>query len=197
MATTGNFTAVSGSWIATQPTGNGSTVSADASWIGIGGVSSSDLIQVGTENTISADGTVSTSAFYELLPAPAQLILTMTVQPGDSMQASISESGGMWTITIRDTTNGQTYTTVVSYASSFSTAEWIQEAPSYSSGEQIPLDTFGTVSFATGSTTRSGQVMNLLAAGAQKITMVTTSGQPAATPSAIGGDGASFSVIQN
>lgn len=195
MATTGTFTSISGSWTVTQPTGNGTTTTSDATWIGIGGVSTSDLIQVGTDNTVTASGQVITSAFYELLPANARQIATMVVQPGDAMHASLSDVNGQWTITISDLTNAQSYTTIVAYISAFSSAEWIEEDPFYSNGTQIPFDNFGSVPFTRGSTTYNGASANILSAGSLKITMVDKSGTPIAVPSSIGSDGASFSVI--
>ena len=198
MATSGTYTSISGNWTATSPTGNGSTTTADSTWIGIGGVISSDLIQTGTQNTVSASGQVSASAFYELLPNVSQTVPGISVTPGDSMSASLSEvSSGQWSFTITDVTNGESYTKTVAYASSHSSAEWIEEDPSYSFRRQIPFDTFGTAFFRNGSTTSNGSSLSLTDSNAQPITMVNRSGQAIATPSALGGGGASFSITQN
>ncbi len=195
LATNGTFTGVSGAWNATLASGSGSTTSADSTWIGIGGVTTSDLIQVGTQNIISASGQVSASAFYELLPNVSQPVPGVTVAPGDSLAASISQvSSGQWSISITDRTNGQSATFTVSYASSLSSAEWIEEDPSYSSRRQIPFDNFHQAVFTAGLTVENGRPVNLAASSAQPVTMVNSSGQPVAIPSAIGGDGASFSV---
>lgn len=194
LATTGSFTAVYGSWAATLATGNGFTTSADSTWIGIGGVTSGDLIQVGTQNIIAANGQVSTSAFYELLPSFSQPVPGVTVSPNDSMTASISEvSVGQWIISITDQTDGESYTTTVAYASSLSSAEWIEEDPSFSFRRQIPFDNFHEASFAGGSTVANGVAVNIAASTAQPVTMV-GKGQAVAVPSAIGSDGASFTV---
>jgi hypothetical protein len=195
LAATGTFTAVSGSWTATAATGNGSTISADSTWIGIGGVTSNDLIQVGTQNIISAGGQVSTSAFYELLPNVSQPVPGVTVAAGDSLTASITEvSSGQWTISITDNTNGESDTMAVSYASSLSSAEWIEEDPSFSFRRQIPFDNFHGAAFTNASTVANGSTVNLTASTAQPVTMVNNSGQTIALPSAIGSDGASFTV---
>jgi hypothetical protein len=186
---------VSGSWNATLATANGTGTSADGTWIGIGGVTAGDLIQVGTENTFTAGGNISTAAFYELLPAVSQPITSITVTQGDSMSASITEtSSGQWNIVITDITTGQSATINVSYTSSYSSAEWIQEDPSYSSRRQIPFDNFGTATFADAGTTADGALLNLSTSTAQPVTMVNHAGQVIALPSAIGSDGASFSV---
>jgi hypothetical protein len=195
LATAGNYTTVAGSWHATAPTGNGSTTSADSTWIGIGGVTAGDLIQTGTQNTVSASGQVSTSAFYELLPDYAQTVPGITVTAGDSMSATITETAAsQWTISITDNTNGQSYTKSVSYASSNSSAEWIEEDPSYSTHRQIPFDNFGSAAFTSGSTTANGNLVNIASANGQPVTMVNSSGQPIATPSAL--NGGSFTITQ-
>ncbi|HET8991656.1 MAG TPA: G1 family glutamic endopeptidase [Candidatus Saccharimonadales bacterium] len=198
LASGGSYTAVSASWKATSPTGNGSSTSADSTWIGIGGVTSADLIQIGTENTVSASGQVSTAAFYELLPNSAIFIPSLSVTPGDGISADINEvANNQWTMTITDTTSNQSFTTTVSYQSTNSTAEWIEEDPSYSSGSQIPMDNFGSVDITSASTVSNGSTLNLNTSSAQPITMVTQSGQPVATPSYIGPDGASFDVTED
>lgn len=189
----GSLSTISASWIAPTPTGNGSSTSADATWIGIGGVSSSDLIQVGTENTVSPSGTVSTGAFYEMLPAVAQNISGLTVNPGDSITASITESSSnQWSITITDNTDKETFTTSVSYNSSNSSAEWIEEDPSYSTGGLVPLDDFHTVSFSDCLTTDNGVSANIDSLGADSVTMVNSQNQPIAVPSSLSNN--AFSV---
>jgi hypothetical protein len=48
------------------------------------------------------------------------------------MHASIAEVvpfSNVWTITIKDTSDGQSFTTTVPYSSSHDTAEWIEETP--------------------------------------------------------------------
>ena len=81
------------------------------------------------------------------------------------------------------------------YASSLSSAEWIEEAPSGPNGV-VPLDNFGSVAFSSASAVQNGQTVNLSQAGAQPITMLNGSSQPLAVPSGIGSDGSSFSVAR-
>lgn len=197
MASGSTYTGVAGKWTVPSPTGNGSSTSADSSWVGIGGVNSQDLIQVGTENTVTAAGHVSTSAFYELLPAGPQYLSTITILPGDNVSASLTQiSSGQWTITITDTTNTQTFSTTLAYTSSHSSVEWIEEDPTYTSGGLVPFDNFGTVAFTQSSSTTSAGTASLVSSGAQPITMVNSAGSARATPSAIGSDGASFTVTR-
>lgn len=192
------YTAVSGSWVAPSPTGNSTNTSADASWIGIGGVSTSDLIQVGTENTVSSSGTVSTAAFYELLPNAPIYPTTITITPGDSISAAISEiSGGTWSIRLTDVTTSKAFSTTVSYTSSHTSAEWIEEDPMYSSGTLVPFDYFGLAPFSSSSATANGAAVNLTTGSAQAIELVDSTGKPRAVPSVIASDNASFSVQRN
>ena len=134
------FNSIAGQWTvptATQHTAGQAESSSD--WIGIGGgcidagctATDSTLIQTGTEQDVSSSGAASYDAWYELVPAP-ELITSMSVNPGDRMSASIAEVVGdtnVWTITLKDLTNGQSFTTTVPYSSSHATAEWIEETP--------------------------------------------------------------------
>src|SRR5437667_7118824 len=56
----------------------------------------------------------------------------MTVKPGDRMHASIAEvvpDSNVWTITLKDVTENETFTLTVPYSSTHLTAEWIEETP--------------------------------------------------------------------
>jgi hypothetical protein len=135
------FNSITGDWTvpaATQHTAGQAENSSD--WIGIGGgcvdsgctATDSTLIQTGTEQDVSSSGAPSYSVWWELVPAPSLTITSMTVNPGDHMHASIAEvvpDSNLWTITIKDLTNGQSYTTTVPYTSTHLTAEWIEETP--------------------------------------------------------------------
>jgi hypothetical protein len=117
-------------------------------------------------------------------------IPTVTVHPGDSVTVNIAQQQqDQWQIAFTDKTDGQTFNTMVSYSSSLSSAEWIEEAPSdgYST---IPLDNFGSVNFTNGSTNQGTMAQS----GAQPMTMVDDYGNTLATPSAVSTNGASFSV---
>jgi hypothetical protein len=107
-------------------------------WIGIGGgcvdsgctVGDETLIQTGTEQDVSG-GQASYSAWWELVPAPS-ISISMTVRPGDRMHASIAElvpDSDVWTITLQDVTESETFTQTVPYPSTHLTAKWIEETP--------------------------------------------------------------------
>ena len=187
MTTASTFSSVSSSWLATSPTStSASTSSFDATWIGIGGVTSPDLIQVGTSNTVSASGVVSSSAFYELLPATATIITPLIVNPGDHMSASITEtSANVWAVIITNVTRNQTYSTSLAYTSAHSSAEWIEEDPSYTNGNQTLFDNFGTSSFTNGLTEMGGASVSIAAANASLITMVNNQGKTMAVPNSV------------
>ena len=194
VATSGTFTAVGGSWIVPQATGSNANLSADATWVGIGGVSGTDLIQAGTQDIIQ-NGTPTYTAWYELLPA-SSVQIPLAVHPNDGMTVSIAQQpNGQWQISFSDTTTGQSYQTSVSYASSLSSAEWIEEMPSDQRG-LVSLDNFGTVSFTDGFTVQNGSQVSISGSGAQPMTMITKNDQALATPSSLGADGASFTVTR-
>ena len=191
-ATGGTFTSVSGTW--TVPSVSATTTGADATWVGVGGIDTRDLIQAGTQATVQG-GEIQYEAWIEMLPASSRQI-SLTVSPGDSVTVSITQqSGNNWAIDMKNNTTGAHYGTTVQYASSNSSAEWVQEAPSAGRGT-LPLDDFGTLSFTGATAVRDGKTMDLKALGAQAITMINGARQPLATPSVVGADGASFSVTR-
>jgi len=193
-----HYTAVSGDWTVPTATSTSSQNSYDAAWIGIGGVTSGDLVQVGTMDTVS-HGRETSSAFYELLPQSATAITSLTVTPGDDMSAAIAQTAnGQWSITITDSTTGKSFSTTVTYTSSLSSAEWIEEDPSSSFGNLLPFDIFAPVTFTGVTTTASGNSITAAAGDAQPITLVSQNGrQSLAAPSALGTDGKSFTVTRN
>lgn len=193
VATGGTFTSVSGTWIVPQP--DPKVAGVDATWVGIGGANSTDLIQAGTEATVNPDGSIEYDAWTETLPQSTRTI-SLTVNGGDTVSVSITEqSGGTWLVEMRNVTTGRTFTTTIRYASSRSSAEWIEEAPSIGRGI-APLDSFGTVRFTNGSTVVDGAKKTIAAANAKAVTMADGADQPLAVPSGIGSDGSSFSVAR-
>ena len=192
VANGGTYTSVTGTWIVPQV--GATTTGADATWVGIGGVSGTDLIQAGTQATVSG-GSVSYDAWIEMLPQSSRTI-SLNVTAGDSVTVSITEqSSGQWLISMTNNTTKSSYQRTVTYASSRSSAEWVQEAPSSGRGI-IPLDDFGTVRFTDGSAVRDGKMMGLSALGATPVAMINRSGQAIAQPSTIGPDGSSFAVTR-
>ncbi|GAC1329058.1 MAG: hypothetical protein NVSMB2_28210 [Chloroflexota bacterium] len=193
----GTYTAVSATWTVPQFS-PASTAGADAAWVGIGGTTSRDLIQAGTQQTVSGSGTTHYEAWVEMLPQASHPV-PLTVNPGDSISVSIAQQSApdQWRIAMTNNTTGQMFQVDEQYTSSLSSAEWIEEAPSALRGRQLPLDAFGTISFSAAAAVKDGQNVSIAGAGAQAITMVGRGGQTMATPSALGADGSSFSVTRS
>jgi hypothetical protein len=191
-ATGDNFTAVSGTWTVPSVSA-GRTPAADATWVGIGGIRARDLIQAGTDATVQS-GQVRYTAWVELLPRASQRV-PLAVSAGDTVNVSITQQPDeTWQIRIRNTTTGQSYEKVVTYQSSRSSAEWIEESPAVGRRTLLPLDNFGTIKFTSATAVEDGQQRTIAQAGGQAITMSSRTGQPLALPSALGSDGTSFSV---
>ena len=190
----GNFTAVSGTWTVPDASGIGTGFAADATWVGIGGVRSRDLIQAGTQESLSGNGRVHYEAWIELLPRPSRPV-PLNVKPGDVVSVSIDETGpDTWDISFLNRTTGDTYSQTVNYQSSHSSAEWVEEAPSASRRGVLPLDNFGTVNFTDASAVRDGERLSPSALGARAITMIDRGGQDIAVPSPLSADGTAFSI---
>ncbi len=195
-ATSGVYTQVKGSW--TVPVLRSSSgLSSGASWVGIGGVDSRDLIQAGTMETTTGSGQVGYEAWVETLPQTARQV-PFTVKPGDSVTGSITEQGSSnrWAIEINNNTTGENYKTTVQYRSSRSSAEWIEEAPS--AGRRVlPIDDFGTVQFSGGSAIKNGKSVTIAESGAKPITMAASRGSAVVTPSVLTPDGQGFTVSRS
>ena len=192
-ASGGKFTGVNATWTVPQVTSTGS-LGTDAAWVGIGGVSSHDLIQAGTEATVLSSGRTQYQAWIELLPQVSHPV-PLAVAPGNSVTVAINQqTGGDWQISFKNNTTGATYDRTVQYDSSLSSAEWVEEAPSAGRGV-LPLDNFGSVTFSGASAVKDGKNVNLTQAGARPITMIGSGNQPLATPSVVI-DGSGFTVTR-
>ncbi|TAN29543.1 MAG: hypothetical protein EPN30_02215 [Actinomycetota bacterium] len=179
-ATGSSYTSATASWVVpTVAAVPGFATSYSSSWVGIGGFCLNSgctrvdktLIQLGTEQDASSSGSTY-YAWYETLPQAMTPIKTMTINPGDTIVASLADgpkaaqtntkakggggkAGGgggskaqTWVLTLTDNTTGGSWSTTLSYASSLASAEWIEEAP-YSGGV-LPLADFGTATFDPG-----------------------------------------------
>jgi hypothetical protein len=155
----GAFTAVTGCWDVPSVSPSAVVPAYSSAWVGIDGTQNKDLIQTGTEqdwssSTGQAPFAADYFAWWEILPAQATQITTISVTPGDDMCASIGEIGasGQWTISLTDETSGRTFSTVQGYAGPADSAEWIVEAPfatdgSYSCGP-CTLANYGQTTFS-------------------------------------------------
>jgi hypothetical protein len=159
-----DFSAVSGAW--TQPVVNctsGST-SYSAYWVGLGGGSESSdaLEQVGTQADCSSSGKASYYAWYELVPK-APVSLKLAIKPGDQISARTAVSGTAVTVTLTDSTSGQSVTKTLKMSDPDTTsAEWVAEAPSECQGSAasdctpLALADFDKVKFTNALATAGG-----------------------------------------
>lgn len=147
---TGTYTSVTGSWTVPTvfaPTKHPRKAYFSSTWVGIDGFNLHDdnLIQAGTEQDWIG-GSAQYYSWWEILPNDETAIPSIAVNPGDVMTVSITQGTPLWTITVTDTTNGQSFTTAQKYSAPMTSAEWIQEAPTV--GYRVaPLADDGTVDF--------------------------------------------------
>ena len=173
------YTSASATWVVpTAAVPPNQSAGYSSSWVGIGGFCMNmkctkvdrSLIQLGTEQDASSSPSgTHYYAWWETLPQSSQLISSVTIHPGDTIVASLSDgpsatnsksgpgggkggpgghNGQTWTLSLTDTTptgTTQSWTTTLSYNSSLASAEWIEEAP-YSGGI-LPLANFNTAKF--------------------------------------------------
>jgi hypothetical protein len=180
-----------------------------AIWVGLGGfgLGSPALEQIGTEVDCNDSGSVLSTAWYELVPAPS-IPVHVRPRPGDTMQASVTVSGRRVTLMLSDRTRHKSFTKTVSVSRvDVSSAEWIVEAPSQCTNldcRTLPLADFGSVPFSSASAQSSaGRIGSIssrrwratritLAPGAQRF--VSSGVLAAAAPSELQKSGAAFSV---
>jgi Peptidase A4 family len=197
-APSGSVSFVSGSWTVSKVTGTGPAYS--VAWVGIDGYTSSSVEQIGTEADI-VNGKAVYSAWYEMYPQPSVTISSLTINPGDSITASVTASGSTFTLRITDSTTNKAFTTNQSAPSAQkSSAEWIEEAPS--SNNVLPLANFGTETFSNAKATiesKSGPIDNTSWTNTQvnEINMVSGRNQTETSTTALADSGttsSSFSV---
>jgi hypothetical protein len=145
------FSGVGGEWTVPAVQPSGVHTAAASQWIGIDGATNQSLIQTGTSE-VNLNGATQYFAWYEILPAAAVVI--GSVSPGDDMQATILQNpDATWTITILDNTSQSISQNTLPYSGPASSAEWIVEDPTITSGtppvtSQPPLANFGTAPFS-------------------------------------------------
>lgn len=138
------FNSVSASW--TQPSLKCSSGDGYSSyWVGLDGYNTSTVEQLGTEGDCSG-GSASFYAWFEMYPKPGYYINTITVHPGDVFNASVTYSGGKYTLSLTDVTTNKSFSTSQRMnKAQRASAEAIVEAPW--SGGVLPLANFGTANF--------------------------------------------------
>jgi hypothetical protein len=198
-ATGSNVTSAKASWIVPAVKCTSPSTGYSSFWVGIDGYNSKTVEQTGTQANCTK-GKASYSAWYGLYPNPPVTISGFTVAPGDRITASVTYSGGKFTVNISDDKgHSSTHTAAVADAKR-SSAEWIVEAPTTTGGIE-PLVDFGTGDFGDDHTGVSGTCEATIGGTSGPISklkytsigMKDPHGQ-SATPSGLSSDGTSFTV---
>jgi hypothetical protein len=194
--TNGFIKNVTGSWVVPtlypDPSGQNTYV---AIWVGIDGYSNNTVEQIGTEQEI-VNGVQQNYAWIELYPKAMRILFA--VNSGDSITASVTYMGNnMFTLSLTDSSIGQSFSHTYKANAQRRSAEWIVEAPW--SGGVLPLANFGIVKFDDAQFTDStGTTYAIDSRGPgtyDSITMIDPSGGTA-TPSGLtnSAGGSSFTV---
>ena len=194
------FSSVTGKW--TQPkVSNCSTsgpVKAVVFWVGIDGFNSGSVEQGGT-GAICGQGTPLTYfTWWEMFPTNNIQPVGVTLKPGDKISASVVRSGTKYTIKVTDsTTGGNSFTKTASCSNcKNSSAEWIGERPSASSGA-LPLPKFSTWTVTAAAVKAGSKSGTIKSFPDDEITMINnpTAKKVLAKPSALNSAGNSFKDV--
>jgi hypothetical protein len=191
---TGSFSSAQGSFVVPAVTSCGATeVSAASFWVGIDGLASPTVEQDGVE-VYCDDGRVGYFGWYEAYPQGPVVLSTVSVRPGDTVEAAVVSEGvhsgePTYRLSVTDSTNGSEGAVVVSApGAGGSSAECIAEDPG---STPVPYATYSSVPFS-GCEANSAPIGD---ANPSAISMVTTLGQPEATPGPLQA-GTSFTVTR-
>jgi Peptidase A4 family len=187
------FSTVTGSW--TEPgVSCTSTTSLAAFWVGIDGYSSSSVEQDGTLIECYRD-VAYYYTWWEMYPTNDIQVVGSTLHAGDSITASVVRSGTSYTLKVTDSSrSADSFSTTQACSScANSSAEWIAEAPSGSSGV-YPLPDFGNWT-ESGATVKAGSTSGVISSFTDdELTMINSSGATKAQPGALNSSGNGFGV---
>ena len=187
------FSTVTGSW--TEPgVSCTSTTSLAAFWVGIDGYSSSSVEQDGTLVECYRD-VAYYYTWWEMYPTNDIQVVGSTLHAGDSITASVVRSGTSYTLKVTDSSrSADSFSTTQTCSScANSSAEWIAEAPSGSSGV-YPLSDFGSWT-ESGATVKAGSTSGVISSFTDdELTMIDSSGATKAQPGALNSSGNGFGV---
>jgi hypothetical protein len=187
------YSSVTGKWSEPSVTCTSQT-SLAAFWVGIDGYTSGSVEQDGTLAECYL-GTAYYFTWWEMYPTNDIQVVGQTVRPGDSISTSVVKSGTSYTLKVTDSTHtANSFSTVQSCSSCADTsAEWIAEAPSGSSGI-YPLPNFHSWAESS-ATVKSGSTSGVISSFSDdEITMIDSSGNVKAQPGALNGSGNGFTV---
>lgn len=187
-------TSITAKWKIPEVDANHSDAYSSA-WIGIGDQSEKTLIQIGTEHD-SLSRKENYRAWYEILPALSITITDFTMNPGDTIFASIELADAyqsIWIIQLNDTSNGKTFTKSIQYNSIRSSGEWIVERPTVN-GRVSSLTDFGKITFMNCTLGLGGQVVTLGELLYSRVEMTNDIAVPLTSVSGLSVEGSSFTV---
>lgn len=196
--TSAKYSKITGSW--TQPKAIcGSGQSFAAFWTGLDGLTKNNPTVEQDGTLIQCSGGKATYfSWWEMFPRNNIQVVGSSVQPGDKITSSVTRSGTKYTLKLTDSTHsGNSFSTTQTCAATTckdTSAEWIGEAPSNSSGQILPLTKFGTWTLS-GATVKAGTKSGTIKTFShEKITMVNSSGQVKAQTGALNSAGNQFKV---
>jgi hypothetical protein len=188
-----SFSQVSASWTEPSATCSSRQEQLAAFWVGIDGYSSDSVEQDGTLIECY-DRTAYQYTWWEMYPGNAMQVVGETVHSGDSIYVAVTRSGVHYTLTATDYTHpANSFTTTQTCSDcANSSAEWIAEAPSGSSGI-YPLADFGKWTLTSSSV--ANHITGVISSfPCTEITMTNSSGKVKAQTSALNSSGSGFSV---
>ncbi|MGA7088242.1 MAG: G1 family glutamic endopeptidase [Candidatus Dormiibacterota bacterium] len=152
---TADDTSVTGTFAIPSLYEGDSTSDAMSEWVGIDGFLNGNLIQAGIFEQPIDSTTFGLEAWWEILPGSA-VDVTMSnfpnMIPGDTFTVTITKATSTtWTIDMDDVSQTETFSTTQTYppsGTSETSAEWIVEAPTLTSGGQpAPLADYTPTTF--------------------------------------------------
>jgi hypothetical protein len=189
-----SFSEVASSWTEPSATCSSSATQLAAFWVGIDGYSSSSVEQDGTLIECY-QRTAYQYTWWEMYPTNDIQVVGDTLAAGDAITSTVTRSGTSYTLTVTDSTHSANSFTVTESCTSCAntSAEWIAEAPSGSSGV-YPLADFGSWT-TSGATVAEGSTSGVISSFTDdEITMIDSSSRVKAQPGALNSSGNAFSV---
>jgi hypothetical protein len=191
-----SFSKVSAKWTEPSVTCSSSTTQLAAFWVGIDGYSSDSVEQDGTMIECY-ERTAYQFTWWEMYPTNDVQIVGETAAAGDSITATVTRSGTSYVLAVTDSTHtADSFSTTQTCSASScvdSSAEWIAEAPSGSSGV-YPLADFKSWTASSASVTEGSTSGTISSFTDDEITMIDSSGATKALPGALNSAGTGFSV---
>jgi hypothetical protein len=191
-----SFTKVSARWTEPSATCSSRTTQLAAFWVGIDGYASSSVEQDGTMIECYL-GAAYQFTWWEMYPTNSVQIVGQTAAAGDSITATVTRSGTSYVLAVTDSTHtADSFSTTQTCSASScvdTSAEWIAEAPSGSSGV-YPLAHFSSWTASNASVTEGSTTGTISSFTDDEITMIDSAGSTKALPGALNSSGNGFSV---